>query len=677
MRTVLILQARTGSVRFPKKIFSKIGKRTLLEIEILRLKKIKLVDKIVIATTNKKEDKKICDIASKLKVDFFQGDENNVLKRYYDAAKKFNAHIILRVTGDCPLIDFKIITKNLKKFKISKYDYLSNTINPTYPDGLDFEIFSFKTLSKAFKLAKNDFDKEHVTPFIKRNRTLFKIKNIEHKKNLSDIRLTIDYRKDLNVIKKVFKAYNNNNYITLESIEKIINSSKEIFMGNNNFIRDETKYKSKGQKLWQVAKKIIPGGNMLLSKRPEMFLPDVWPTYYSKASGCYVWDLNNNKFIDFCLMGVGTNLLGYSNKKINNFVIKNIKDSNVSTLNSKNDVILAKKLLNIHPWAEKIKFAKTGGEANSIAVRIARSFTKTEKIAFSGYHGWHDWYLASNLQSRKNLNNHLLKNLQPSGVPNSLRNTSFPFEFNNFESLKKLIVKEKIKIIKMEISRYEKPKIKFLKDVRKFCDTKKIILIFDECTSGFRTQFGGLHLKYNIKPDLAIFGKALGNGFPITAVVGKGKIMDSAQDTFISSTFWTENIGTAAAIKTLEIMKKTKSWLIIQKKEKYISKAITNLSKKNNLKTSISCLNGIIKFDIKSKIENNYKTFITQEMLKKRILATNLIYVSTSHSEKIIKKYLLNLNSIFKKIRLIEKEKKPISLFLNSDEAHNEYRKIY
>ena len=143
MRTVLILQARTGSVRFPKKIFSKIGKRTLLEIEILRLKKIKLVDKIVIATTNKTEDKKICDIASKLKVDFFQGDENNVLKRYYDAAKKFNAHIILRVTGDCPLIDFKIITKNLKKFKISKYDYLSNTINPTYPDGLDFEIFSF------------------------------------------------------------------------------------------------------------------------------------------------------------------------------------------------------------------------------------------------------------------------------------------------------------------------------------------------------------------------------------------------------------------------------------------------------------------------------------------------------------------------------------------------------
>ena len=159
----------------------------------------------------------------------------------------------------------------------------------------------------------------------------------------------------------------------------------------------------KSQKLYKRAKKIIPGGNMLLSKKPELFLPDGWPAYYLKTKGCEIWDLDHNKFFDLSLMGVGTNILGYSNKKVDLAVNKIIKTGNLSTLNCKEEVVLAEQLIKIHPWADMVKFARTGGEANAIAIRIARAASGKDNVAFCGYHGWHDWYLATNIKSKKNL----------------------------------------------------------------------------------------------------------------------------------------------------------------------------------------------------------------------------------------------------------------------------------
>ena len=410
----------------------------------------------------------------------------------------------------------------------------------------------------------------------------------------------------------------------------------------------------KSKKLYAKAKKIIPGGNMLLSKKPEQFLPNAWPVYFSKTKGCEVWDLDNNKFYDMSLMGVGTNILGYSNTAVDRSVSKVIRSGNMSTLNCKEEVILAEKLIELHPWAQMVKLARTGGEANAIAIRIARATAGKDNIAFCGYHGWHDWYLATNLKNKKNLNKHLLKNISTEGVPVHLKDSIYPFKYNNFFELEKLVEKNRIGVICMEVMRNEHPKDNFLKKVRDLANKKGIVLIFDECTSGFRKNLGGLHLHYKVIPDLAIFGKALGNGYAITAVIGKKEIMKNSQKSFISSTFWTERIGPAAAIATLKEMKRVKSWEIIDKNGSHIMNNWKKLADKYELPIEIYGLPAICSFSFTLKNFLKYKALITQEMLRKGFLSSNLIFSSTSHSKSILNEYFWHLEKIFYQIKKCE-----------------------
>jgi glutamate-1-semialdehyde 2,1-aminomutase len=409
-----------------------------------------------------------------------------------------------------------------------------------------------------------------------------------------------------------------------------------------------------GKKTYSKAKKIILNGNMQISKNPEQFLGNNWPNYFLKTKGCDVWDLDGNKFHDLSLMGVGTNILGYSNKTIDNAVKNVVRDGNMSTLNCKEEVYLAEKLIEMHPWAKMVKFARTGGEANSIAIRIARAASGRDNVAFCGYHGWHDWYLATNINNKKNLNNHLLKGISTLGVPAGLKGSIFPFTYNDFEGLESIIKKNKIGVICMEVMRNIPPKDNFLKKVRKIADKNNIVLIFDECTSGFRKNFGGLHLHFNVKPDLALFGKALGNGYAITAVIGKKSVMETAQKCFISSTFWTERIGPTAALATLKTMKEKKSWKIIDKNGDYIIQNWKRLASEHNLPIEIFGLPSMCSFNFKLKNFLKYKTLITQEMLKKGFLASNIIYSSISHSKKILEKYFYELDKIFKIIQKCE-----------------------
>ena len=408
--------------------------------------------------------------------------------------------------------------------------------------------------------------------------------------------------------------------------------------------------KGLGQKLWKQAKKIIPGGNMFFSKNSDVYLPGLWPSYFKSAKGCYVKDLDNNSYIDMT-MGIGTNILGYSNSFVNNAVIKKIKKSTMSTFNAPEEVELAKKLLKMHRWAGGVQFARAGGEANALSLRIARSFSNKTKIAFCGYHGWHDWYLSANLSKKNNLDEHLLKGLSSIGVPKELKNTVFPFQYGNYKQLLNIIKKKNIGIIKMEVTRNLKADVKFLKFVRKECNKRKIILIFDECTSGFRQNFGGIHKLYNIIPDMAVFGKSLGNGFAITAVIGKKKIMKSSENSFTSSTFWSERVGYVAALETLNQMNKIKSWTKISKLGAYFRKKLELIAKENNIEIEIKGLLAIPVFLIKNDTRNIYKTYITQEMLKSGFIVNNSVYISVCHNKKIFDKFFLVLDKIFKQIK--------------------------
>ena len=425
--------------------------------------------------------------------------------------------------------------------------------------------------------------------------------------------------------------------------------------------------KNTGQKLWGRAKSVISGGTMLFSKNPDLFLPGKWPAYFSKTKGCKVWDLDNFKYDDISFMGVGTNTLGYCHPSIEKKVIKIVKSGTMSTLNSSEEIFLAEKLISLHPWADMAKFTRSGGEANAVAIRIARAASGKDKIAVCGYHGWHDWYLSSNIQNKNNLNNHLMKNLPILGVPKNLRNTTFSFEYNNFQQLKKITDDHDIGVIKMEVQRNQEPSNNFLQKVRNLANNKKIILIFDECTSGFRQTYGGLHKFYKVNPDIAIFGKALGNGYAINAIIGKKSIMKSSSTSFISSTFWTERIGPSAALETLEVMEKNKSWEVITSIGKKIKKKWADISKSHKIAINIQGIHAIPNFFFQSEKNIMYKTLITQEMLKKKILASNVIYCCIAHEEKILQKYFNTLNEVFYKISKVEKDEKKIEDYLETE----------
>ncbi|MDC3382390.1 aminotransferase class III-fold pyridoxal phosphate-dependent enzyme, partial [Candidatus Pelagibacter sp.] len=649
----IIIQARLESKRLPNKILKIINKKTILKTLLDRLKYSKLTEKIIIAIPKNSKNKflKSYIIKNKFK-NIYEGSSENVLSRYYGAAKKFSSDIIVRITSDCPLIDPKILDQMISKFLNSNFDYLSNTLNPTYPDGYDIEIFNFKTLKETFLKAKKSIDKEHVTSYIKRNKIKFKVENFSHLRNLSNLRLTIDEEIDYELISRLTKLMKNKNFFGLRDVENIYKKNPKFFNLNSHLIRNEGFSLNKGQKLWKRAQQIIPNGNMLLSKNPNRFFNlNNWPVYFKKTKGCEVWDLDNKKFYDFSFMGIGTNILGYNNNYVDSAVKKTIKNGNLSTLNCPEEVELAEKLIEMHPWAHMVHFARSGGEANAIAIRIARAAVNKDKIVVCGYHGWHDWYLAANLNNKNNLDTHLFPHLNHKGVPKNLKNTVYTFNYNDFNKLSEIIAKDKqIGIIKMEVQRDMEPKNNFLKKVRKLASENGIILIFDECTSGFRETFGGLHLKYNVIPDIAMFGKALGNGYAITAVVGKKEFMKHANKTFVSSTFWTERIGPTAGIATLDEMKKLKAWDQISTAGKYIKKRINKIALKNQIKIEFYGLDSLINFKFKNKNNDLFIKFITFEMLKKGFLAKNSLYVSTSHTKVLIENYLYHLSEIFTKL---------------------------
>ena len=433
--------------------------------------------------------------------------------------------------------------------------------------------------------------------------------------------------------------------------------------------------KRTGQKLWNRAKKIIPGGNMLLSKRAEMFLPDEWPAYFSKAKGCKVWDLDGNEFIDMSIMGIGTNILGYGHPEVDETVQKVVEQGNMSTFNCPEEVYLAERLIELHPWADMVRLARTGGEANAISIRIARAVTGKDKVAFCGYHGWHDWYLSANLGDDSTLDGHLLPGLEPEGVPQNLKGTMLAFNYNKIKELEAIIANHDIGVIKMEVSRNVEPEDGFLESVRKIASDNNIVLIFDECTSGFRETFGGLHKKYGVDPDMAVFGKALGNGYAITAVIGKRDVMEGTQSTFISSTFWTERIGPVAGLKTLDIMEQENSWEQITKTGRQIWKRWKNLANKYDLPIEIMGLPALVNFNFNVDNWLKYKTLITQEMLKKNYLATNSVYVCTEHTDEIIDEYFELIEPVFITISECENGKN-IDNLLDSPVCHAGFRRL-
>ncbi len=415
---------------------------------------------------------------------------------------------------------------------------------------------------------------------------------------------------------------------------------------------------NKSKTLLKTARKIIPGVSQLLGKRPEMYLPgNDWPTYYKKAKGINIWGLDGKKYLDFTMVGIGTSVLGYSDADINKSAVKAIKSGSMTTLNPPEDVELAKELLKIHPWASSVKYARTGGESMSVAIRLSRAYTKKEKILFCGYHGWHDWYLSANLKSKKKLDDHLLPGLEPLGVPKSLYGSVIPFKFNDWKDLNK-VVKKNAKYcaaIVLEPCREFFPERKYINKLREIATKNKCVLIFDEITSGWRINTGGAHQKLNVNPDLVVYGKTIANGVPMGAIVGKKEIISYSLKTFISSAFWTERIGPSCALTFIKKHRKLKLGNKLNKIGLKIKNVWRDSAKKNNLKITIQGINPLANFKLHTKNWPATLTFFIQEMLKKNILASDRCYANLMHNDKSIRIYKKACMETFKKISVLEK----------------------
>jgi len=409
---------------------------------------------------------------------------------------------------------------------------------------------------------------------------------------------------------------------------------------------------NKGVLLYRRAKKIIPGGTQLLSKRPEMFLPDLWPSYYSRCKGIDVWDLDNNKYSDFTICGVGACTLGYADPDVDNAVKKAINQGNMCTLNAPEEVELAELLCEIHPWAEMVRYARCGGEAMAVAVRIIRAYTGKDKILFCGYHGWNDWYLAANLAESSALDGQLLPGLDPAGVPRGLQGTAIPFFYNDLEAFNALISKYDGQLagVIMEPVRNIWPDANFIEGIRSITKDKKIPLVFDEVTSGLRMNAGGIHLKLGINPDVAVMAKALGNGYPMAAIMGKAEVMSAAQKTFISSTYWTDRIGPAAALATLRKHKSKNVGVHLEKIGNLIQEGWRKLAEKHKINIHISGISPLSHWQIEHTESPLMHTLIVKKMLNNGFLTSKAFYANYCHNEKNVNSYLKALDAVFEEI---------------------------
>jgi glutamate-1-semialdehyde 2,1-aminomutase len=644
-----MIQSRIKSTRLPGKILLRLGdNHTVLGLCVERAKKSLKANSIVVLTTTDPADDRTVEESNSLGVTTYRGSESDVLSRYYHAAVNSAAEIIVRITSDCPFIDPILIDNAITKLIDNDLDYYCNQQPFMYPDGMDVDVFTFKMLETAHKEASLKHDREHVTPYMKKISQ--KTMASDAMQNYSKFRLTVDEPDDLSLSRAVYHAMEYPESTSWKQIVEFLENNPAVFDFNAHIRSNEGAEMSTGEKLYKRAKRVIPGGNMLLSKRPEMFLQSGWPSYFSKAKGCEIWDLDDNKYLDMSIMGIGTNTLGYAYSAVDEEVKKSIDNSNMSTFNCPEEVYLAEKLISLHPWAENAKFARTGGEINAIAIRVARAASGRSEVVICGYHGWHDWYLSANLSTNSALNDHLLPGLDTVGVPKELAGLTHAIKYNSFEDLKILDQNKSIGILIMEVMRSELPAPGYLEAIRDKCTKNNIILIFDECTSGFRETFGGLHLKFGVNPDLATYGKALGNGFAITALLGKENVMHYSNKSFVSSTFWSEKLGYVAALSTLNAMEATNSWEVITSIGKKMQQIWQRTFELFQIETKISGIPALSTHSILGENGNVIKTLITQELLKKNIIGTNIFYPSIAHTDWHLDFYEEALNDVLNKI---------------------------
>jgi len=636
MKIVGIIQVRMGSSRLPNKALVDLAGISSIERMIKRVKLSKKLSKLYIATGLSDQNNILVDKLKDIEgIEIFRGDDENVLERFYKIANLEKADILVRLTGDCPLIDPTIMDKVINLLISDKSDYSSNIINRTYPDGLDVEAFTFDALRITYSSVKDKYSREHVTTYMhglskkSKYKGLFKKSSLENKVDFSHLRWTLDEEKDLEFVKAIF--FNIKNESSWLEIISFLLSKPILIMRNKEVPANEgvkvknnivSKFHS-SNKYFTRAKNTIPLGSQTFSKSHIQWPKGVAPLFIDRGHGAKVIDIDGNHYIDY-VMGLLPVSLGYCDYDVDLAVIKQVNKGAIFSMPSKLEAELAEKLVEIIPSAEMVRYGKNGSDVTTAAIRLARAYTGKELIAVSGYHGWHDWYIGT---STRDL-----------GVPKVVKNLTKKFNFNNLESLEILIKKfpNKFAAVIIEPAGLIPTDISFLRGLKNICKKEKIVLIFDEIISGFRIDIGGAQNFYGVAPDLSCFGKSMANGYPLSALVGKRKIMKLMEEIFFSTTFGGDAISLAASLATINKMQKLNTVKKVKLNGKKLISSINKIILKNSMENyiSVSNVDWWPQLTIINPLEdeNLFTSIFRQEFLKNGLILGDTFNLCYEHS---------------------------------------------
>jgi glutamate-1-semialdehyde aminotransferase/spore coat polysaccharide biosynthesis protein SpsF (cytidylyltransferase family) len=642
-RVLGIVQARMGSTRFPGKTLADLCGHPVLWHVVMRLRQASSVDDVVVATSDNKADDAIANFCSKEEISCFRGSESDVLDRFYRAATERSPDWVVRVTADCPLIDPGIINKIVARASKGSWDYISNTLRSTYPDGLDVEVFSFSALERAWREAVRVSEREHVTPFLKAGE--FSTCNIEYESSIPPhvpTRWTVDYPPDLDFIRQIYSRLGSNTsfkeVIQLLTEDCDLRASASPRVSNEGYYRSLLREASAGRapslrleksRAWLTrSMKVIPSASQTFSKKHTQYVQGAAPVFLESGKGCRVRDVDGNTYIDY-VQGLLPNILGYAHTHVNASVAEQLSRGHSFSLCHPLEVQLAERLKSIIPCAEMVRFGKNGSDATAGAVRLARAVTGRDRIACCGYHGWQDWYIGATTRN--------------AGVPEAVRSLTHSFRYNDLTELEDLFrtYPDQIAAVIMEPFNFEEPRDGFLESVKNLTRKNGALLIFDEICSGFHFGLGGAQRLFGVTPDLACFGKAMANGFPLSCVVGRADAMRSFDEIFFSFTFAGEVASMAAAMKVLDILGSTDALARIESNGRILQDGLNTMAAEVGLRMRIRCVGrpqwSLLKFlNAGGGDDLVLKNLFQQEMVKRGVLIMSTHNMTAAHDDRAI-----------------------------------------
>ncbi len=557
MKVVAIVQARTLSSRLPGKVLASIGPKVMIERMLAQLRGAASIDEIVIATSRDSSDDALAARVSKGGIRVFRGDLNDVLGRYVAASQWAQADVIVRLTGDCPLHTPDTVDEVVAAFLAAGVDYASNNEPYSRPDGLDVEVFTNDVLLRAARESIAGPDREHVTPFLRRNAGVRRLHHIHSSGPYGGgARWTVDDRADLEFARRVWEK------LDLagpgpHDYETVMTAAASVAPTNSGAINNFGYYKSlhesagsgkapplrltESEALLERSSQVIPGGAQTYSKSWRQHIRGVSPIFLERGAGARVWDADGNEYVDL-VQGLLPNILGYAHPAVDRAAFERAGMGHSFSLPNKLEVELAERLVAIIPCAEMVRFAKNGSDATSGAVRTARAFTGRDRVAICGYHGWHDWYIGTTTRS--------------AGVPAAVQDLSHTFPYNDLGALETLLGSRpgEFAAVIMEPFNFFWPADGYLEGVKELAKKHGALLIFDEICTGFHLGLGGAQRLFGVTPDLATFGKAMGNGYAISCVAGRRDIMETFNEVFMSFTFAGDVSAMAASSAVLDVL---------------------------------------------------------------------------------------------------------------------------